>query len=254
MERSGRQYRLADDANQGDCVMATGLLRPDFVGTRNDEKRQAVTLRRARNYDPLEQDALSQIAGHCERVPLSRGSEGTSEAVPFPSQMSFQTDSTVRAFSTYGQSMTLTKFLKYWFPVVLCIGFIYWMSTGMFSAHNTYFFLEPVVRFFFPSISHRRIVMIHNLARKAAHVTEYFAIGLLLFRAFRSGSNDRRYLSWAFSSIVVIALLAAADEYHQSGVATRTASVMDVGIDTTGGILAQCASVLWNYLRRKNPS
>jgi VanZ family protein len=147
--------------------------------------------------------------------------------------------------------MTLSKFLKYWFPVLLCVGFIYWMSTNMFSAHNTYFFLEPVIRFFFPSISHRRLVMIHNLVRKAAHVTEYFAIGLLLFRAFRSGSNDRRYLRWALSSVVVIALLAASDEYHQSGLPTRTGSMMDIGIDTMGGVLAQCASVLWNYLRRK---
>lgn len=146
--------------------------------------------------------------------------------------------------------MTLTKFLKYWSPVLLCIGFIYWMSTSMFSAHNTYFFLEPVIRFFFPSISHRRLVMIHNLLRKAAHVTEYFAIGLLLFRAFRSGSTDRRYLRWALSSIVVIVFLAAADEYHQSGIATRTGSLTDIGIDTTGGMLAQCAGVLWNYRRR----
>ena len=147
--------------------------------------------------------------------------------------------------------MTFTKFLKYWFPVLLCIGFIYWMSTGMFSAHNTYFVLEPIIRFFYHSISHRRIVMIHNLIRKAAHVTEYFGMGLLVFRAFRGGSNDRRYLSWALYSIVMIALLAAADEYHQSVVPTRTASVLDAGIDTLGGIFAQCASVLWNYRRRK---
>ena len=146
--------------------------------------------------------------------------------------------------------MTIGKFLKYWFPVLLCVGFIYWMSTGMFSAHNTYFVLEPILRFFFPSISHRRLVMVHNLVRKAAHVTEYFAMGLLLFRAFRSGSNDRQYLRWAFSSVLVIAFLAMSDEYHQSGVPTRTASWMDVGIDTVGGILAQCASILRNWLRR----
>jgi VanZ family protein len=147
--------------------------------------------------------------------------------------------------------MTLGKFLKYWLPVILCVAFIYWMSTGMFSAHNTYFVLEPIIRFFFPSISHRRLVMIHNLVRKAAHITEYFAIGLLLFRAFRSGSLQRRYLRWAVLSIMLVVLLAAGDEYHQSSVITRTASLTDVGIDTMGGVLAQCASVLWNYRRKK---
>lgn len=147
--------------------------------------------------------------------------------------------------------MTLGKFLKYWLPVLLCVGFIYWMSTGMFSAHNTYFFLEPIVRFFFPSISHRRLAMIHSLTRKAAHVTEYFAIGLLLFRAFRSGSIEKRSLRWAFYSAIVIVLLALSDEYHQSGVPTRTASFADVGIDTIGGILAQCTAVLSFQLRNK---
>ncbi len=147
--------------------------------------------------------------------------------------------------------MTVGKLLKYWLPVLLCIGFIYWMSTGMFSAHNTYFVLEPILRFFMPSIPHRRIVIIHALVRKAAHLTEYFAIGLLLFRAFRSGSTERRYLRWTLASVLVIVLLAASDEYHQTIVSTRTPSAADVGIDTTGGVLAQCASVLWNYRRRK---
>ena len=147
--------------------------------------------------------------------------------------------------------MTPGNFLKYWLPVLLCAGFIYWMSTGMFSSHNTYFLLEPIFRFFMPSISHRKLVMIHALTRKAAHVTEYFAIGLLLFRAFRSGSSQRRYVRWALPSIMLVVLLAAGDEYHQSTVITRTASLMDVGIDSVGGILAQCTSVLWNYRRKK---
>jgi len=147
--------------------------------------------------------------------------------------------------------MAKNKFLKYWLPVLLCVGFIYWMSTALFAAHNTYLVLEPILRFFMPSISHRRLVMIHSLARKAAHITEYFAAGLLLFRAFRGGSSERRYLSWALSSIVVIALLAASDEYHQTAVATRTASIVDVGIDTVGGMLEKCASILWNYCRKK---
>jgi len=147
--------------------------------------------------------------------------------------------------------MTLRNFFKYWFPVILCAGFIYWMSTGLFASHNTYFVIEPILRFFFPSISHRRVVMIHNLIRKAAHISEYFAIGLLLFRAFRSGSMERRYLRWALSSVVVIVILALSDEYHQSGVPTRTASFVDVGIDTIGGFLAQCAAILSHYLRKK---
>jgi VanZ family protein len=140
--------------------------------------------------------------------------------------------------------MSFRKEVQYWFPVFLWISFIFWMSTGMFSAQNTYLFFEPLLRFFAPSISQKEIVALHIILRKLAHVTEYFISGLLLFRAFRNGSNERREWRWAFYALVVVAIIAASDELHQTFVATRTATLVDVGIDTLGGFLAQCISVL----------
>jgi VanZ family protein len=75
-------------------------------------------------------------------------------------------------------------------------------------------------------------------------LTEYFISGLLLFRAFRNGSNKKRAWLWAASSILIIVIIAASDEFHQSFVSTRTASLVDVGIDIFGGFLAQGVSVL----------
>lgn len=86
--------------------------------------------------------------------------------------------------------------------------------------------------------------------RKFGHVTEYFISGLLLFRAFRNDSVSGRKWIWAFASLMAIVLIAACDEFHQSFVPTRTASLIDVGLDTFGGILAQCVSVLWYQNRR----
>jgi len=43
--------------------------------------------------------------------------------------------------------------LKYWFPVVLWVGFTILMSTGTFSEENTSRIIEPVVKFFVPAIS-----------------------------------------------------------------------------------------------------
>ena len=86
--------------------------------------------------------------------------------------------------------------------------------------------------------------MIHGLIRKCGHIIEYFILGLLLFRAFRGNSKESRIRYWAFSSIIVVILYAASDEFHQSFVSTRTASVIDVVFDTTGGILAQAVSAL----------
>ncbi|MGD1044051.1 MAG: VanZ family protein [Bacteroidota bacterium] len=140
--------------------------------------------------------------------------------------------------------MSFRKKVQYWFPVFLWIGFIFWMSTGMFSAQNTYLFFEPILHFFVPSISPKEIAVLHMILRKLAHVTEYFISGILLFRAFKNGSNERQEWRWAFYSLIVVAIIAATDELHQSFVSTRTSSLVDVGIDTMGGFLAQCVSVL----------
>jgi VanZ family protein len=146
--------------------------------------------------------------------------------------------------------MNYRKIYQYWFPVVLWIGFIFWMSTGLFSAHNTYLFFEPILRFFAPSISPKEIIAVHLFLRKLAHVTEYFISGLLLFRAFKNGSDERREWLWALSSLIVIVVIAGGDEFHQSFVITRTPSLIDIGIDVTGGFFAQCLSVL-NYRRQR---
>ncbi len=146
--------------------------------------------------------------------------------------------------------MSLRKKVQYWFPVVLWIGFIFWMSTGMFSAENTYLFFEPLLRFFAPSISEKEIAVIHIILRKVAHVTEYFISGILLFRAFRNGSDKKREWIWAFFSLLAVIIIAASDEFHQSFVSTRTASLVDVGIDIMGGFLAQCVNVLRYYRHR----
>jgi VanZ family protein len=139
--------------------------------------------------------------------------------------------------------MNFRSKLQYWFPVILWIGFIFWMSTGVFSAQNTFIYFEPILRFFAPSISHREIMYLHTVLRKVAHLTEYFISGLLIFRAFRNGSHKRKEWSWALSSLFVVILIAASDEFHQSYVAARTASLVDVGIDVFGGLLAQSISV-----------
>jgi VanZ family protein len=140
--------------------------------------------------------------------------------------------------------MSFIRIIKYWGPVVLWIGFIFWMSTGTFSSQNTSLIIEPILRFLLPSISPEKVAIIHGAIRKLGHVTEYFILGIFLFRAFRGGSKELKNLRWAFSSFLVVVLYAASDEFHQSFISSRTASLVDVGIDTLGGILAQGVSVL----------
>jgi VanZ family protein len=149
-----------------------------------------------------------------------------------------------------GKTRCRMKF-RYWVPVVLWVGFLFVMSTDLFSSQATFPIIERIVRFLDPSISARQIDLLNTIIRKLAHVTEYFIFGILLFRAFRGGSAEPQALRWAFSSFVVLALLAASDEFHQSFSAERTASIVDVTIDSFGGFLAQCVSVFWFHWHRR---
>jgi len=143
------------------------------------------------------------------------------------------------------------NFIKYWLPVVFWMVFIFWMSTETFSSENTFSWLEMVLGLLVPKISSQELSLIHAVIRKAGHVTEYFILGLLLFRSFRGGSISAWNWRWSFFAVLVVVLWAVSDELHQSFVLTRTASAVDVGVDTAAGILAQFVGALWHRCRRK---
>ena len=147
--------------------------------------------------------------------------------------------------------MRFMRNFKYWVPVILGMIFIYWMSTESFSSRSTFRIIDQIIRFFVPSLSPKEIFMIHGVIRKLAHVFEYMALGILLFRAFRAGSYERRWWRWAGYSLGVVVLYAMIDEFHQLHVPVRTASIVDVVFDTLGGFLGQCISII--YYDRKRP-
>ena len=125
------------------------------------------------------------------------------------------------------------------------------MSTGTFSADSTSRIIEPILRFLVPEISRQSLDTVHVLIRKCGHFSEYFILGILLFRAFRGGSVELKTLRCIFFSLIIVIIYAASDEFHQSFVATRTGSLVDVGIDVSGGIFAQVIAGLWYGRNRK---
>lgn len=121
------------------------------------------------------------------------------------------------------------------------MGVIFWMSTGTFSPEHTSEIIVPFLNFLLPGLEPHDIDMIHGLVRKTGHVTEYFLLGILLFTAFRGNSLQNWSLRWTIYALIGVMFYAASDEFHQSLVASRGASLVDVGIDSVGGILAQFA-------------
>jgi VanZ family protein len=125
--------------------------------------------------------------------------------------------------------------LASWLPPVVWMGIILWLSSGSWSAEETGSLLVPVLRWL-PWATPAQITALHFAIRKLAHVAEYAILALLWFRALaREGVSPRRAAWLAFATSVAWASL---DELHQSLVPSRTASAVDVGIDTASAAAA----------------
>jgi VanZ family protein len=131
------------------------------------------------------------------------------------------------------------------------MGFIFGCSTETFSHDHTVTVVEKILPLLFPAISPEASLVVNFFLRRAAHLTEYLILGLLVFRALRGGSAASWNWRWSFGSLVAVALYAAIDELHQSFEPTRTASIVDVGIDIAGGILAQLVIAIGYRYRKK---
>jgi VanZ family protein len=128
--------------------------------------------------------------------------------------------------------------IKYWLPVVILLGVIFWLSGGNFTAGRTSEFFFPIIKSLFPQLSPEDVTFVHELIRKFAHIVEYFFLGLLLSIAvFRSPLRmpDSKKIILV---IILIFLASVADEIRQSFVALRKASLVDVGLDMIGGLMA----------------
>jgi VanZ family protein len=122
-------------------------------------------------------------------------------------------------------------------------------STDLMSAEHTSRIIVPLLRWFVPTISPLTLVRLEFFLRKAAHVSEYAVLAVLLYRAFvHTIFQSRRALS---AGIVLLscAAYAASDEFHQSFVASRTASLRDVMIDLCGAMLA--VLLYWSIATRR---
>lgn len=139
----------------------------------------------------------------------------------------------------YTARVRARNFCVYWLPVLVWAGMISLFSTAWFSSGQTSGVLEKLVRLFWPTISAETFALWHHVVRKAAHVTEYMILSLLLFRALRGGLAIRWKASWFWICMVTIVVYAALDEFHQSFVPGREACVTDVGYDVLGGLLGQ---------------
>jgi VanZ family protein len=139
-----------------------------------------------------------------------------------------------------------TKIVKYWLPVGLMIGAMYYASTDVFSGENTRNIVERLVLWLRPHTSEHALLKVNYLVRKMAHFTEYAVLAALLYRAFRADSLLRWRLRWALYSFGVIVCWALLDELHQTFTRTRGGSIYDSMLDSSGALFMLLMIALFN--------
>jgi VanZ family protein len=134
-------------------------------------------------------------------------------------------------------------------PAIAWMILIFAGSTDVLSAEQTSRFLVPFLLWLDPTMSNHTIEVIHFLVRKAGHVSEYAILAALLWRASRGTFTALSRRMIALCTFAVSVSFAASDEFHQSFVPSRTASVHDVFIDCMGVMLAIALCVVFSRTR-----
>ena len=111
---------------------------------------------------------------------------------------------------------------------------IFAFSTDWFAGSNTISFFGSLLSWLMPGIAAETIQVIHAGLRKLGHWTEYFILANLLGIACKAQwpQQDRRNRFTA--TLIITTLYAISDEWHQSFVPSRSASINDVAIDACG--------------------
>jgi VanZ family protein len=130
------------------------------------------------------------------------------------------------------------RFLSRYLPLIIWLGFISFASSNSFSASNTSRIIGPFVLWLFPHTSAETLTTIHLITRKLGHITEYAILGFLAARAFRTSPRAAIYERWFLICATLVVVYALMDEYHQSFVPSRTASIYDSMIDIAAGLTA----------------
>ena len=132
-------------------------------------------------------------------------------------------------------------------PLIVWAALIFVGSTDLLSASNTVGVLTRPLLWLFPHASDATLRTLHFVLRKAGHFSEYAILALLAARAFRTSSRELLRSRWFWLSLLLVVAYSLSDEFHQSFVASRTASIYDSVIDSLGGLAALVLAAIRNY-------
>ena len=129
-------------------------------------------------------------------------------------------------------------------PLLIWTVFTLGLGSGAASMSETSRFIRPLLEFLFPNADPDTLYLYHAAIRKLAHIFQYGILCLLAYRAFATFKRP------AALALCYVAVVAIADEIHQSFDLSRTATPLDVLLDLVGATLALSFSILIQAIRR----
>ncbi len=135
--------------------------------------------------------------------------------------------------------------------MILWAAVIATLSTSGFDTSFTLKVLRAANDFFELGLAAARLREINAVVRKLGHVTEYFILGILLWRALRRGRETAWRWSWALGTFALGVAWAGLDELHQRFERGRGSSIVDVGWDGLGLLLGLAILFLLSWRKGK---
>ena len=122
-------------------------------------------------------------------------------------------------------------------------------STTLFGAEHTSGPLRWVWEHIFGQVTNERWEFLHHIIRKTGHFIGYGTMGLLWLRAWWMSLPRAGFLLDATLALLGTAMVASADEFHQSFLPNRTGVPSDVLLDCCGAIVLQLLAYLFMRIR-----
>lgn len=132
-------------------------------------------------------------------------------------------------------------------PLIVWVGIIVYLSSGVNSISQTATFFVPLLKFLFPRADAGKLKNYHVVVRKIGHLAGYAILALLASAAFYNSSAMWAASFWHVCAFAVVLLVAAADEAKQYFDPRRDGSLRDVALDCIGGLAA--IFLFWSFAR-----
>lgn len=142
--------------------------------------------------------------------------------------------------------------IRAWLPVLVAVCAICVETTADFGADHTSGPLLWLWEHLLGPVSSPEWGHIHHYIRKTGHFLGYGAIALTWLHAWHLTFARWTFLRCASIAFACTALMAAADELHQSFLPNRTGMFRDVLLDCCGALVLQAAA--WLLLRLLRPA